>query len=60
MDPASHLIHQPPPSDHNPDTVSVYIVTGVEEEDADYILNDNDPLSNFDKDKPSRAEDVYN
>ena len=60
MDPAAHLIRQPPPSDHNPDTVTVYIVTGGEEEDADYILNDNDSLSDFDNDKPSRAEEIYN
>ena len=45
----------PPPSHHKPDTLPVSIVTGVEEEDADYILNDNDPLSEFDKDKPSGA-----
>ena len=55
MDPAAHLIRQPPPSDHNPATVPVSIVTGGEEEDADYILNDNDPLSEFDNDKPSKA-----
>ena len=29
--PVAHLIRQPPPSDHNPDTVPVYIVTGGEE-----------------------------
>ena len=32
LDPAAHLVLQPPPSDHNPDTVSVSIVTGEEEE----------------------------
>ena len=35
LDPAAHLILQPPPSDHNPDTVPVSIVTGGEEEDVD-------------------------
>ena len=55
LDPAAHLIRQPPPSDHNHDTVPVYIVTGGEEEDADYILNDNDLLSEFDHDNTSRA-----
>ena len=59
MDLAAHLIRQPPPSDHNPDTVTVYIVTGGEEEDADYILNNDEPLSDFDCDKPSRSEDIY-
>ena len=49
------MIRQTPPSDHKPDTVPVSIFTGGEEEDDDYILNDNDPLSEFDKDKPSRA-----
>ena len=33
---------------------------GEEEKDADYILNDNDPLSDFDYDKPSRVADIYN
>ena len=47
LNPASYLIRQPPPSDHNSDTVSVSIVTGGEEEGDDYILNDNDPLSDF-------------
>ena len=28
LDPAAHLIRQTPPSDHNPDTVPVSIVTG--------------------------------
>ena len=37
LDPWANLIRQPPPSDHNPDTVPVSIVTGGEEEDADYI-----------------------
>ena len=45
LEQAAHLIRHPPPSEHNPDTVPVSIVVGVEEEDADYILNDNDPLS---------------
>ena len=54
------MIRQPPPSDHNLDTVPVFVVKGVEEEDADYILNNNDPLSDFDCDKPSRAEEIYN
>ena len=58
--PEAHLIHQTPPSDHNPDTVPVYIVTGGEEEDSAYILNDNNPLSEFDNDKPYIAEDNYN
>ena len=58
--PAAHLIRQTSPSEHNPDTVPVSIVVGVEEEDADYILNDNDPLSEFDNDKPSRSEEIYN
>ena len=60
MDPAAHLIRQPPPSDHNPATVPVSIVTGGEEEDADYILNGNNPLNEFDYDKPSRAVEIYN
>ena len=55
LDPAAHLIRQTPPSDHKPDTVPVSIVTGGEEGDSDYILNDNDPLSEFDNYKPSRA-----
>ena len=55
LDPAAHLIRQTPPSDHKPDTVPVSIVTGGEEGDSDYILNDNDPLSEFDNDKPSKA-----
>ena len=40
--------------------MTVSIVTGVEEEDSDYILNNDDPLSEFDYDKPSRAEEIYN
>ena len=55
LDPAEHLIRQPTPSDHDPDTVPASIFTGGEEEADDYILNDNDPLSEFDNDKPSRA-----
>ena len=55
LEPAAHMIRQTPPSDHKPDTVPVSIFTGGEEEDDDYILNDNDPLSEFDNDKPSRA-----
>ena len=46
--------------DHNPETVTVYIVTGGEEEDVDYILNNYDPLSEFEYDKPFRSEDIYN
>ena len=57
---AAHLIRQPPPSDHTPDTVPVYIVTGGEEDDADYIFNNDDLLSAFDYDKPSRGEEIYN
>ena len=38
----------------------VYIVTGGEEEDADYFFNDNDSLSEFDYDNPYRAEEIYN
>ena len=34
LDPASHLIRQLPPIDHNTETVPVSIVTGGEEEDA--------------------------
>ena len=30
LDPSENMIRQPPPSDHNPDTVLVYIVTGGE------------------------------
>ena len=45
LDPVSHQICQPPFSDHNPDNVPVSIVTGGEEEDADYIFNNYDPLS---------------
>ena len=59
LEPAAHLIRQPPPSDHNPDTVPLSIVTGGEEEYADYILNDNDPLSEFDNGTPSRVEEIY-
>ena len=58
--PASHLILQLPPSDHNHENVPVSIVTGGEEEDADHILNNYDPLSGFDYNKPSRAEEIYN
>ena len=60
LDPAAHLIRQPPPIDHNPDNVPVSIVTGEEEEYDDYILNDNNPLSEFDNDKPYRVEEIYN
>ena len=58
LDPSAHLIRHPPPSEHNPDTVPVYIVMGGEEEDADYIFNDNDPLSESDNDKPSISEEI--
>ena len=60
LDPSAHLIRHPPPSDHNPDTVPVSIVTGGEEEDSDYILNGNYPLSEFDNSKPSRSGEIYN
>ena len=61
LDLASHLIRQPPPSDHNPENVPVSIVTGgEEEEEADYIFNNDDPLSEFDYVKPSIAEVIYN
>ena len=60
LDPAAYLIRQSPPSDHNPDTVAVYIVIGVEKENADYIFNNDDPLSGFDYNKPSIAEEIYN
>ena len=55
LDPAAHMIRQTPTNDHKPDTVPVSIVTRGEEEDAIYILNDNDPLSEFDNNKPSWA-----
>ena len=60
LDTSAHLIRQPPPRDHNPDTVPLSIVTGVEYEDAGYILNHDDTLSEFYYDKPSRAEEIYN
>ena len=49
-----------PPSDHNPDTVPVSIVTGGEEDDVDYILNNDDPLIEFDYYKRYRTEETYN
>ena len=59
LDPAAHLIRKPPPTDHDYDTVPVYIVTGGEQEDADHVLNE-DPLGEFDYNKPHQAEEIYN
>ena len=57
LDPEVHLIRHLTNDEHNSDTVPVYIVTGGEEEGADYILDDT--LGKFDYDQPHKSEEIY-